>query len=131
MDFDDWKDYDYSSPYMNIKDEFLDVEEFIENHRHINYCEAIINKNGKVCYVKPSHTYTLERMSGIDRNILYKEKISIYDSPLHWLLNYNKAIAIWSNGFISNKEPTKESVDALKKLIEAELVRENNLDLFY
>lgn len=130
MNLEDFKDYDFSCPYMNIKDEFLYVEEFIKNHRHTNYCEAIIDKHGKVCYVKPSHTYTLERMSGIDRNTLYKEKISIQDSPLHWLLNYNEAIAIWSNGFISNKKPTKESVNALKKLIEAGLVKENNLDLF-
>lgn len=30
------------------------IDEFIKNHSYINYCEAIIDKNGKINYATPS-----------------------------------------------------------------------------
>ena len=122
------KDYDYSSPYDNIKDEYIDIEKFLAEHKtkhpYGNYCEAIINKDGLISYVKPSHTYTLERLSGIDRNVLYKEKIPVSDSPIQWLIEHTKAIAVWSNGFRISKNPTPKSIETLKRLFEAGIVKQ-------
>ena len=112
----------YISFYRDRKDNFIEVETFIKNHQHINYCKAIINKEGKITYVNPSHLYTLERMTGIESEVLYRDMISIYDHPLKWLVEYTKAIPVWSKGFMLSNNPSKESLEALKKLIEAGLV---------
>lgn len=101
------------------------VEEFISNHKHINYCEAVIDSDGFVIYVEPSHIQTMIALTGESREVI-DEKMPIEASPIEWLTNYTNCIAVWHEGFIKPHSLTKMQKDSLDRLIEAGCVRMKN-----
>lgn len=102
--------------------EFLDIKTFLAKHTYINYCEAIVNKEGKVSYARPSHTMALEYLTKKSRNELDR-MIPIYSSPLHWLIEFTGCAAIWNDFSLMPSNPTKEQLDTINILIEFSLTK--------
>lgn len=100
-----------------------DIKTFIENHHHINYCEAIIYKDGEIDYARPSHIENLLRITGEDREVIY-EKMPMTASPIRWLVDYTKCLSVWTQGYARPKEITKEQERTLNELIENNLVKD-------
>ena len=127
-DFKEYKNliayYDYIDKiYGSIKDNKLEVEDFIKQHNHIQYCEAILYPDGTISYVKPSHTETLIRATGMTHKEVYEE-MPVTANVMSWLLDKTRCIAIYYDGYIEppNKKITLAQKIALKKLIESDIV---------
>lgn len=101
------------------------IDDFIKEHSYISYCEAVIFTDGTISYVNPSHVETMIEASGKTREEIYS-LIDIFDSPLHWLVDYTNCICIWSGGYLKSNISTSEQVNSLEKLIEVNLVANNN-----
>lgn len=103
---------------VNNKLYFKDVDTFIQKHDHIYYCEAVINKDGEICYVRPSHVETLLKITGESRKEIY-DKMTIADAPINWLTDYTGCIPVWYKGYITPKsgmtEKQRITIEKLKK----------------
>lgn len=127
-DFKEYKNliayYDYIDKiYGSIKDNKLEVEDFIKQHNHIQYCEAILYPDGTISYVKPSHTETLIRATGMTHKEVYEE-MPITANVMSWLLDKTRCVAIYYDGYVEppNKKITLAQKIALKKLTESDIV---------
>ena len=127
-DFKEYKNliayYDYIDKiYGSIKDNKLEVEDFIKQHNHIQYCEAILYPNGTISYVKPSHTETLIRATGMTHQEVYEE-MPVTANVMSWLLDKTRCVAIYYDGYVEppNKKITLAQKIALKKLTESDIV---------
>lgn len=98
------------------------ADDFIKNHHHINYCEAIIHRNGEIEYAVPSHLEKLIKITGEDRETLYN-KIPIIDSPLLWLIEYTGCIAVYTDFYYKPIKSTLRQRLSLIKLINSGLVK--------
>lgn len=128
-DFKEYKNliayYDYIDKiYGSIKDNKLEVEDFIKQHNHIQYCEAILYPDGTISYVKPSHTETLIRATGMTHKEVYEEMPVTTPGVMSWLLDKTRCVAIYYDGYIEppNKKITLAQKIALKKLTESDIV---------
>lgn len=106
----------------------IDIDTFIKEHNHINYCEAIIFESGEIGYVNPSHIETLLREVNSDRDKAYS-LIPLDESPIEWLLDYTVAIAVWYNGYMlpCTGKPSKAALLSLKKLITENVIKDKNI----
>ena len=127
-DFKEYKNliayYDYIDKiYGSIKDNKLEVEDFIKQHNHIQYCEAILYPDGTISYVKPSHTETLIRATGMTHKEVYEE-MPVTANVMSWLLDKTRCVAIYYDGYVEppNKKITLAQKIALKKLTESDIV---------
>ena len=127
-DFNEYKNliayYDYIDKiYGSIKDNKLEVEDFIKQHNHVQYCEAILYPDGTISYVKPSHTETLIRATGMTHKEVYEE-MPITANIMSWLLDKTRCVSIYYDGYIvpPNKKITLAQKIALKKLTESDIV---------
>ena len=117
--------YDYIDKiYGSIKDNKLEVEDFIKQHTHYYYCEAILYPDGTISYVKPSHTETLIRATGMTHKEVYEEMPVTTPSVMLWLLDKTRCVAIYYDGYVEppNKKITLAQKIALKKLAESDIV---------
>ena len=117
--------YDYIDKiYGSIKDNKLEVEDFIKQHTHYYYCEAILYPDGTISYVKPSHTETLIRATGMTHKEVYEEMPVTTPNVMLWLLDKTRCVAIYYNGYVEppNKKITLAQKIALKKLTESDIV---------
>ena len=128
-DFKEYKNliayYDYIDKiYGSIKDNKLEVEDFIKQHTHYYYCEAILYPDGTISYVKPSHTETLIRATGMTHKEVYEEMPVTTPNVMLWLLDKTRCVAIYYNGYVEppNKKITLAQKIALKKLTESDIV---------
>ncbi|MGL5459666.1 MAG: hypothetical protein ACRDBY_08625 [Cetobacterium sp.] len=100
-----------------------DIDEFIKEHNHIRYCEAIIDEDGLIEYAVPSHVMLLERYTGIDRDTLYFRIMPMTELPIKWLVNYTKCVSVWYGYFVAPSCGMNEKQqEVLNKLIEADIV---------
>lgn len=99
-----------------------DIETFIKEHTYINYCEAIIFKDGRIAYVSPSHNATLIRETGKDMDTLSKE-MNTMCLDIEWLVNYTGAVAVWYNGCICPDNITAEQQHSLSRLLEEHIIK--------
>ena len=116
--------YDYIDKiYGSIKDNKLEVEDFIKQHTHYYYCEAILYPDGTISYVKPSHTETLIRATGMTHKEVYEE-MPVTTNVMSWLLDKTRCVAIYYDGYVEppNKKITLAQKIALKKLTESDIV---------
>lgn len=97
------------------------VDDFIKNHKYINYCEAIIYKDGYIEYASPSHVEALIKITGESRDAIY-DKMPVTASPIIWLIEYTGCIAVYTNGCIKPKICTEEQEIALKELLDSKLL---------
>ena len=102
------------------------VEEFIKNHDHVNYCEAVIFPNGEVEYSIPSHMYKLLLLNGLtlediyDHTDKYKEvlkKIPITADPVYWMTEDLQCVLTWYNSVVIPINYTESQIDTIKELI--------------
>ena len=128
-DFNEYKNliayYDYIDKiYGSIKDNKLEVEDFIKQHTHYYYCEAILYPDGTISYVKPSHTETLIRATGMTHKEVYEEMPVTTPNVMLWLLDKTRCVAIYYDGYVEppNKKITLAQKIALKKLTESDIV---------
>lgn len=90
--------------------------DFIKEHNHIRYCEAIIDKNGLIAYVNPSHQKTLIKETGIPEEEIWN-MIPYSANPIEWLINKTGCICVWYNYILAPKEITSAQKRTLKLLI--------------
>lgn len=78
--------------------EHLDFSEFLLKYKNkwINYCEIIIDKDGKIIIANPSHTEAMLKLTGETKEIIYN-KMPIYASPIHWFVKYLNYVSVWFN----------------------------------
>lgn len=105
-----------------MKFEKVNIDDFINNHTYINYCEAIIYPDGDITYASPSHTRALIHITGRTEDDIYNE-MPITESPIHWLTEYTGCVPVWTEGVIFPKNITDEQVESLKKLKDAKLTQ--------
>ena len=72
----------------------MTVQEFIKQHNHVNYCEAIIFPDGTIEYANPSHIEKLIQITNEDRDDL-SIKMPWDASPVPWLVDYTGCVALW------------------------------------
>ena len=97
-------------------------QDFIKQHNHTRYCEALISKEGLVAYAVPSHQQAALNTTGLTIEEA-RTLIPSSASPMHWALEYSEMIAVWFNSIIfipSISEKAKESLKLLtiNKVIE-------------
>ena len=109
--------------YSNIKDNKLHIDEFIKNHHHINYCEAVIYRDGTIAYANPSHVETLIRATGLTHSEVYNE-MPVWEHTILWLVNKTGCIAVWYGDYVAPKDKklTLEQHITLKKLSNSNIV---------
>lgn len=102
----------------------IKVEQFIKEHNHINYCEAIIDKYGFVENVKPNHIQTLIRQTNLPEDLIWA-MMPIYESPIHWLVEFTGCIAVWYDMLLKPKKGiTIEQKNSIQKMINAKILSE-------
>lgn len=134
----------------------INIEDFIKEHKHICYCEALIYPDGDITYAVPSHQQALMRIIGKNIEELW-DIIPHTASPYEWLIDYTKCIAIWYDGFKApdgselyyreeelagifltreekrnryNYKISKEQLHSLNRLVEEKIILGNNLRQF-
>lgn len=101
----------------------VNVDTFIKKHNHVNYCECIIHRDGRVEYATPSHMEVLIKATGYTRREINKI-MPITASPLDWLIDYSKCIAVYTT-FVKKpkcKITLAQSI-SLNKLVNASLTK--------
>ena len=104
------------------------IDEFIIEHSHVEYCEAIIHKNGLIEYAIPNHVESMLRITNKDKFEIYN-MMNILDSPLLWLINYTNTVCVWYKGYILPSKITKEQKKSLDLLIKHNLIKSNNFGI--
>ena len=76
----------------------LEFFDFCQKYKHqwINYCEIIIDKEGKIIIAEPSHIEAMLKLTGENREDIY-EKMPITASPIHWFVKYLGYVSVWNN----------------------------------
>lgn len=98
----------------------ITCDEFIKNHNHINYCEAIIYVDGDITWAVPSHVNALSKIIGLSQEEL-NSKIPITESPIHWLIEKTGCISIWYDSWIYY-EINEAQRHTLKKLYNSKII---------
>lgn len=105
---------------MNNK---MSVHEYIKQHKHINYCEAIIDKDGLIIDVKPNHIQTLIRETGLSQDEI-NTMMPTSCSPIDWLVDYTGCIAVWYEGvIIPTTGFTKKQKESALLLVENNIIK--------
>lgn len=104
------------------KVEKMPVSKFIKNHNHINYCEAIINREGLIGYVKPSHIYSLIAETGMTDDEVY-DLMPASAIPINWLVEYTGCCSVWYEGVICPSTITSAQKNTLKLLRENKIIK--------
>lgn len=127
------KDKEYLKDFINYfssrKNKKTNIEDFIENHKHIRYCEAIIYPDGRIGYVNPSHLYSMMREIHPDTNVVY-EMMPVCEIPLYWSVNKSQCIAIWYDGYIIPNDPTEKSLETFNILKESNVIDKEKFKSF-
>lgn len=101
----------------------VEAKEYVKRHKHINYCEIIINKEGLIAEAHPSHTEFLRMYSGLSQEELMELDIDCRDTPLNTLLKHTGCVAVWYNFYIHNGDLSSKQREALAILIEDNIVK--------
>lgn len=93
----------------------MTVNEFIDSHIEIEYCEIIILKDGTIEYAIPGHIYKLIEISGEDKEQL-ELKMPMSAGQVEWMVDYTNTIAIWYSFAIACENITEEQMNTLYNL---------------
>ena len=93
----------------------MNVQDYINQHTDINYCEAIIYPDGSIEDARPSHLEKLIQISNKPREILIQE-MPISAGPVDWLVDYNNCCSIWFEMGKLPENVTDEQIDTIKVL---------------
>lgn len=98
-------------------------EEFIKQHEHTNYCEALIAPNGDISYSEPSHVYALMNIADEPKEEL-DDMIPTRAAPLEWLIEHTGYTAVWFNHIILPEQYTDEQMQSLQALCDAGIIKD-------
>lgn len=98
------------------------LDNFIREHHYIQYCEAIIYPDGEIEYANPSHVEALLRITGENRKVI-DDKMPITASPIFWLIQYTKCVALWYDGYIQTELITEEQKATIQKLQKHKIIK--------
>ena len=108
----------------------MNVDVFIAQHRHINYCEAIIYEDGQIEYVRPSHVMRLQDIYCEKFNMTLEElsdKMPVDAIAIKWLVDETKCIPIWYDYVcMGNLVPNPMQKDTIQRLQSAGII---NIDI--
>lgn len=100
----------------------MDVEQFIKQHNHINYCEAIIDKEGMVKNIKPNHVQTLIRETNLPEELIWL-LMPIDATPIKWLVDYTGCVAVWYDMLLKPEDGiTLKQKTSIQKMIDAGII---------
>ena len=104
----------------------LDISQFILKYkRHwINYCEVIIDREGKIIIANPSHVEAMLKLTGRTREDVYNE-MPVDASPIHWFVDYLGYISVWNSFQLSPKKITFQQYETLEQLEINNFIRTN------
>lgn len=96
------------------------IDDFIAQHNHIRYCEAIVNDDGTVEYAIPSHSERLiskvcEHCS-ISRSQLESE-MPMFCDVLAYLADIGNTAVVWYNVCYIPKNCSEKCLESVRKLI--------------
>lgn len=77
----------------------MNVVDYVKQHKHINYCECVITKDGQIFDAIPSHIEKLIELSGKSKQEL-SQLMPIFCAPLEWLLGYTGCVSVWFDSFL-------------------------------
>jgi hypothetical protein len=104
----------------------MNVKDYIKQHNHIAYCEALIFPNGEIIDARPSHVEALIRQTICDHS-LTREQISEMmpnnASPLHWLIDRYNYGCVWYDSAIVSVDCTEAVLNTIQELINAGVLR--------
>lgn len=91
--------------------------EFIRDHDYVNYCEALIFRDGTIEYAKWGHVNEMVNNSGFTSDQIYK-MMPVTASPIHWLPEFTGIVPIWYDMLIvpsSITEAQRNTINELKR----------------
>ena len=109
---------------------FLDIDEYIAQHKHVQYCELFIHADGTVETLRSSHTNDLIYfLYGVDLRFASEEeyyevykKIPPDVDILEWLINQTNMVGIYYSQAIVPRNVTPIQMSSIEKLIESKIV---------
>ena len=104
----------------------MKVEEYIKQHNHTAYCEAIIFPNGEIIDARPSHTEALIRQVMCDYSLCREEIAKMMPdnaSPLHWIIDKFNYGCVWYNSAIVSVNHTEAILNTIQELINADILQ--------
>ena len=115
---------------------FLDIESYIDQHNHVQYCEIFIHPDGTVETLRSSHTNDLIYYHfGIDlRFAELEDQIKVHDmipkdvNAMEWLINQTGLVCIYYSQAICPKNITGIQQHSIQRLIESNIVDFNSND---
>ena len=99
----------------------MNVLDYIKQHNHINYCEALIYPDGTIEDARPSHTEALIRATHENRDIIC-EKMPISASPAQWLVDYTGCVAVWYDFAYLPESLNDSQIQTIMELVEAKIL---------
>lgn len=100
----------------------VEAKEYIKRHKHINYCEIIINKEGLIAEAHPSHTEFLRMYAGLSQEELMDLCEKYDDIPINTLLEHTGCVAVWYNHYMFEGKLSDKQKEALDILIKSDIV---------
>ena len=95
------------------------IEKYIKKTSHyINYCEAIMDKEGNVCDAVPSHERYLLHMLQKRGEADIANQMPFSASPVHWMVEHSGCISLWTD-FALADEITDAQKYSLQRLQES------------
>jgi len=114
----------------NDKKIFLNIEEYIFQHKHVQYCEIFIHPSGLIENLRSSHTNDLiYHYFGIDLRFAETEEyVKVHDqiprnvNAMEWLINQTNIVAIYYSQAICPRNMTDIQKHAIQRLIDSKIV---------
>ena len=106
--------------------ERLSILSFFKQYRNkwINYCEIIIDSDGKIIIANPSHTEMMLKLTGRSREDIYSE-MPIMASPIHWFVDYLGYVSVWYDFQIVPKSLNEKQKRTLELLANHKMIVSN------
>ena len=102
----------------------MNVIDFINQHHHINYCEAIIFPNGDIEYATPSHIEALLKIINEPRVDIQK-KMPMDASPINWLVDYTNCVALWYDFALLPEQYNSNQEKSIYELIKSNVLHKD------
>lgn len=100
----------------------VEAKEYVKIHKHINYCEVVVDKEGLIAEAHPSHTEFLRMYAGLSQEELMDLCEKHNDIPINTLLEHTGCVAVWYNHYMYEGNLSDKQKEALAILIKNDIV---------
>ncbi len=104
------------------------VNDYIQQHDDICYCEAIIYPDGSIEDAQPSHVEKLISICEESRQEI-NNKMPFDASPLAWLVDYTKCVSLWYNSCYLPENLTNQQIATITELIKNNIISNQYLGI--